>query len=217
MTKFDIITIFPEMFTDVLSASIIGRAQKNSLIQVRIHNLRDFTSDKHRSVDDIPFGGGVGMLFKIEPIFKALYKLTNNFEKNPKRQIILFDPRGKKLDQSHITKSAKKNNHYILICPRYEGVDERVKKFVDETISVGDYILSGAEIPAMLFVDTISRQIPNVLGKAESLTKETFKTENYKKYPQYTFPREFQGIPIPRVLLSGDHKKISEWRKKNAK
>ncbi|MFH1749544.1 MAG: tRNA (guanosine(37)-N1)-methyltransferase TrmD [bacterium] len=215
--KFDIITIFPEIFPTILNSSILGRAQKNNLIEIQIHNLRDFTRDRHRTVDDVPFGGGVGMLFKIEPIFKALYKLTNNFQKNPKRRIILFDPRGEKLNQKYIIKSAKKYNHYILICPRYEGVDERIKKFVDDTVSVGDYILSGAEIPAMLFVDSISRQIPKVLGKAESLADETFKTRNYKKYPQYTLPREFQGMQVPKVLLSGDHKKIEEWRKKNSK
>lgn len=214
MTRFDIITIFPEIFTDVFSTSIIGRAKNKKLIQIQIHNLRDFTTDKHKTVDHTPYGGGPGMLFKIEPIYKALRKLTGNFKKDSKRKIILFDPRGKKLDQKYLVKNAEKIDHFILICPRYEGIDERVRKFVDEVISVGDYILSGAEIPAMLFVDGISRQIKGVLGKEDSLIDETFRTETYKKYPQYTLPREFQGMKVPKILLSGDHKKIQEWRRK---
>lgn len=204
------------MFDEVLNSSILGRAQKNKLIKIQIHNLRDFTDDKHKTVDDKPFGGSVGMLMKVDVICKAIASLTNNFSKNPKRKIILFDPRGKKLEQSYLVKSAKKYNHFILICPRYEGVDERVLKFVDEQISIGDFITSGAELPAMIFVDALSRQIPGVLGKSESLADETFKKKGYKKYPQYTHPRNFRGQKVPEVLLSGDHKKILDWQEKNS-
>jgi len=213
MTKFEILTIFPEIFTEVFSTSILKRAQEKKLIQIRIHNLRDYTLDKHKTVDEKPFGGGPGMLMKVEPVYRALQKLTSNFKKDPKRKIILLDPRGKKLDQKFLVAEAKKIQQFILICPRYEGIDERILKFVDKSISIGDYVLSGAELPAMVFVDGITRLIPGVLGKTESLLDETFKEKNYKKYPQYTQPREFENMKVPEILLSGNHKKIVEWQK----
>jgi len=214
MTRFDIITLFPEIFENALDQSILGRAIKNKKIKVNLVNLRDFARNKHKTVDDKPFGGGPGMLMKVDVIYKALEKLTINFKKDPKRRIILFDPRGKTLNQKLVQTHASKYNHFILICGRYEGVDERILKFVDEQLSIGDFITTGGELPALIFVDAVTRQIPGVLGKEESLADETFKEKGYKKYPQYTQPREFEGLKVPEILLSGDHKKIKNWREK---
>jgi tRNA (guanine37-N1)-methyltransferase len=215
MKTFDIITIFPEMFGPVITTSIIGRAVANDIVHINLHNLRDYTLDKHRTVDDTPYGGGPGMLFKVEPVYNALKSLTENFKASPKRRVILLDPRGKSLDQSLVELSARQFDHFILIAPRYEGVDERILRYVDDTISIGDYILSGGELPAMVYIDAVIRQIPGALGKNESLDDETFKREGYTKYPQYTVPREFMGDTVPEVLLSGDHKKIEGWKQQS--
>lgn len=221
--QFDIITIFPNIFDSYLNESILKRAQKKGLIKIKIHNLRDYTSDKRRTVDDRPYGGGPGMLLKVEPIYKALQSLKS------KSKIILLDPAGKKFNQK-MAKQLSKLDRLILICGRYEGFDERVKKFVDENVSIGDYVLSGGELPAMVITEAVSRLIPGVIGKTESLKEETFselinlktyKLKNYIEYPQYTRPEIFtlgkKKLKVPQVLLSGDHKKIWEWKNKHVK
>jgi tRNA (guanine37-N1)-methyltransferase len=208
---FEIITIFPRIFDSYLSESLLYHAQKNKLVKVNIHNLRDFTKDKHKSVDDRPFGGGPGMVLKVGPIYRALFALGFKVEslksknKGKKEKIILLSPRGKKFNQ-RIAQRFSKLERIVLICGRYEGVDERVKNFIDEEISIGDYILSGGELPAMVIIEAVTRLIPGVLGNEESLKD--------LGYPVYTRPREFKGMKVPKVLLSGDHKKIEEWRKK---
>ena len=221
--KFEIITIFPDIFTSYFNESIISRARKKGLIKINIHNLRDYTVDKHKTVDDSPYGGGPGMVMMVEPIYKAIKALSKskfqnpNFKsnpksKNPKTKIILFSTRGKKFDQKMAQKFSKLDK-LIMICGRYEGVDERVAQYIaDEEISVGDYILTGGEIPAMIVIDAVSRFIPGVLGKHESLE------EIKGSYPVYTRPESIiinkKKRTVPKVLLSGNHKKIKEWRKK---
>ena len=212
MVKFDIITIFPEIFDSYFKESLIKRAQKRGYIKVKVHNLRKWAKDKHQTVDDRPFGGGRGMVMKVEPIFKAISSLEK-----PKTKVILFTPRGKKFNQQTAYRLSKLNN-LILICGRYEGVDERVAKYlINEEISIGDYDLMGGELPAMVVIETISRLIPGVIGKPELLKERITKTKGFKEYPQYTRPEVFKKWPVPRVLLSGNHKKIEEWREKHGK
>ncbi len=224
--KFDIITIFPNIFKSYFNESIIKRAQQKKLVKINIHNLRDYTTDRHKTVDDKPYGGGPGMVMMVEPIFKAVKKIKkSSYAKasagKQKSKVILFSPKGKKFDQK-MAKRFSKLDRLIMICGRYEGVDERVAKYiVDEEISVGNYVLTGGEIPAMLVVDAITRLIPGVIA-LESLKEESFsaQTTNYKlqnthyEYPQYTRPEVFNKWKTPKVLLSGNHKKIKEWREK---
>ncbi|MFH1705579.1 MAG: tRNA (guanosine(37)-N1)-methyltransferase TrmD [Patescibacteria group bacterium] len=217
MIKFDIITIFPEIFDSYFKESIINKAQKKGLIKVNIHNLRKWTRDKHRVVDDKPFGGGIGMVMKIEPIYRAVKAL-----KKQKTKVILFTPRGKKFDQKTAYRLSKLS-HVILICGRYEGVDERAAKHLaDEEISIGDYDLMGGEVPSMVIVETVSRLVPGVLGKPQLLKERITKTKGFIEYPQYTRPEVFspkKGVkwPVPDVLTSGNHKKIREWKEKHGK
>lgn len=202
---FDIITIFPNIFKSYFSESIVKRAQEKHLIKINIHNLRDYTKDKHKTVDDKPYGGGPGMIFKLEPVYNAVKKIKNK----KKSKVILFSAKGKKFDQK-MAKRFSKLDELILICGRYEGVDERIAKHIaDEEVSIGDYVLTGGEIPAMIVVDAVSRLIPGVLGKKESLE------EIKGSYPVYTRPEDFNKWKVPKVLLSGNHKKIEEWRKKH--
>ena len=211
--KFDIITIFPEIFTSYFAESLLARAQKKKLIEINIHNLRDWTVDAHKTVDDNPFGGGLGMVMKIDPIYKAVASLKT---KNYKLKTILFTPRGKKFNQKKAYELSKLNQ-LIMICGRYEGIDERVGKYLaDEQISIGDYDLMGGELPAMIVVETVSRLIPGVIGKDKFL-KEHIKDKGFIEYPQYTRPEEYNGWKVPNVLLSGNHKKIAEWRAKHGK
>ncbi len=229
MIRFSIITIFPEVFNSYFSQGIIKRAQKNKLIKIDIYNLRDFTTDKHKSVDDRPYGGGAGMILKVEPIYKAVKKIKSKV-KTQKSKVVLFSAKGMKFDQK-IARQFSKLHHLILICGRYEGVDERVAKYIaDKEISIGDYVLSGGELPAMVVVDVVSRLIPGVIKK-QSLNEESFtEIKNLKlkikssflEYPQYTRPEVFspkKGIKwkVPKVLLSGNHKKIEQWRKAHSK
>ena len=224
--KFDIVTVFPEAFESYLSSSIIGRAIKKKLIKVNIHNLRRWTSDKRKTVDDRPFGGGPGMVLKVEPIAKAIRSLTkqqttNNKQRKAKIRIILLSAKGKLFSQKDARRLAR-YKQLILISGRYEGVDERVKKYLtDEELSIGQYVLTGGELPAMVVIDACARLIPGVLGKQESLQDESFSEENYLEYPQYTRPETFgvkgKNRRVPKVLLSGDHRKIKEWREKNSK
>ncbi|MBU3959136.1 MAG: tRNA (guanosine(37)-N1)-methyltransferase TrmD [Candidatus Omnitrophica bacterium] len=209
MMRIDIITIFPKMFAPILNESIIKRAQNKNKVKIYIHNLRDYTQDKHRKVDDRPFGGGSGMVMRPESIFRAVEALK------PKSKIILLSPQGKRLNQK-IAKRLSGCKHLILICGHYEGIDERVRRYLaDEEISIGDYILTGGELPAIVLVDCLIRLIPGVLGDKNSLNFESFEG-NLLEYPQYTRPANFRGMKVPKVLLSGNHKKIQEWRKQEA-
>jgi tRNA (guanine37-N1)-methyltransferase len=214
MIKFDIITIFPEIFDSYFKESIINRAQKKRLIKINVHNLRKWASDVHKTVDDRPFGGGIGMVMKVEPIYRAVKELKR---KNKQAKVILFTPRGKKFNQKMACRFSRLH-HLILICGRYEGVDERVAKYIaDEPVSIGDYVLMGGELPAMVVVETVARLIPGVLGKPNLLKERITKEKGFIEYPQYTRPENFQGWKVPKVLLSGNHKKIIEWRRKYSK
>lgn len=213
MIKFNIITIFPNIFDSYFKESLIARAQKNKLIDIKIHNLRDYTSDKHKTVDDKPFGGGLGMTMKVEPIFRAIKAI----KKKKKTKVILFTPRGKKFDQK-TAYNLSKMDQLIFICGRYEGVDERVaKKIADIELSIGDYVLMGGEIPALVVIESITRLIPGAIGKKELLTERITKSKGFLEYVQYTRPEIFNNWKVPKVLLSGDHKKIEKWKKEHGK
>ncbi len=213
--KFDLITIFPKIFDSYFDESILARAQKKNLIKIKTHDLRQWTTDKHKSVDDSPYGGGPGMIFKVEPIYKAIKKLAPR--KNKKTRIILFSAKGKQFTQADARRLAK-YDQLILICGHYEGVDERVAEHIaDEELSVGNFVLTGGEIPAMIVIDAVSRLLPGVLGKKESLKQESFSEDGYLEYPQYTRPEKFRGWKVPEVLLGGNHKEIEKWRIKNSK
>lgn len=219
---FHIITIFPEIFDSYLKEGILRRAQLKKKVKIKIYNLRDFTKDKHKTVDDRPFGGGPGMVLKVEPIQKAINKIEKACpERN--RKIILLSAKGKKFDQKKAN-SLTKFKDIILICGRYEGVDERVAKYIaDEEISIGDYILSGGELGAMIITEAITRLIPGVLGNKESIEnkRQTTTNKQHFSYPVYTRPEkikiEKKERIVPKVLLTGDHKKIEDWRKINSK
>lgn len=215
MLNFHIISLFPEVFPGYFNASILGRAQKNKLLKTQLIQLRDFALDKHHTTDETPYGGGPGMVLKAEPIYKAVEFIKRKIAKtkNKKTRVILFSTRGKLLDQK-IAKRLFKYDHLVLICGRYEGVDERVAEYIaDEEISVGPYILSGGELPAMILTDAVARQVPGVLGKTASLE------ENKGSYPVYTKPEELKLASggktwrVPKVLLSGNHAEIEKWRK----
>ncbi len=211
--NFYIITLFPDSLKKVFSESIIGRAQKKGLINISLVDLRKFGQGKRKIVDDKAYGGGVGMVLRVDIIAKAINQLKFKI-KNSKLKIILLTPQGKTYNQKLVKKFSKEEN-LILICGHYEGFDERVRKLVDEEISIGDYILTGGEIPAMVLVDSMTRLIPGVLGKEESLKEESFE-KNLLEYPQYTYPREYQKMKVPEVLLSGNHAEIKRWREKEA-
>ncbi|MFC1645552.1 tRNA (guanosine(37)-N1)-methyltransferase TrmD [Candidatus Omnitrophota bacterium] len=222
--KIDIITIFPKIFGPILGESIIKRAQKKGLLKIAVHDLRDYSRDKHRKIDDRPFGGGPGMVFKPEPIFAAVKQIKakasakGGYASGGRRQnakVILLTPQGKTLNQKTAQRLSKCKN-LILICGHYEGIDERVRqKLVDEEVSIGDYILTGGELPAMVLVDTIVRLLPGVLGDKDSAKSESF-CHGLLEYPQYTRPANFKSKKVPKILLSGDHQKIANWRKEQA-
>ena len=223
MIQFDIITIFPEIFDSYLKESFIKKAQEKGKILIRIHNLRDYTCDKHKTVDDRPFGGGLGMVLKVESIYKAVEEIKRTKRlSNKKRKIILFTPRGRQFHQK-IAYQLSKLNQIIMICGRYEGVDERVAKYIaNMELSIGPYDLMGGELPAMVVIETVSRLIPGVLGKPQLLKERITKEKGFIEYPQYTRPEVFRPKKgkrwkVPIVLLSGNHKKIEEWRKKHRK
>lgn len=255
--KFDILTLFPDAVYGYCSESILGRAQEKNLIKITAHNFRDYSDDKHHKVDDAPYGGGAGMVLRVQPIYDCLKKIgvlsphaRGGVRGGGRRKtkIIIMDPDGKKFDQSMAQKFSKLDR-LVLICGRYQGFDERIYKFVDEKVSVGDFVLSGGELPAMAIVEAAARLLPGVLGNQESLNNETFsfgnhgdifstvipvktgiyngkkkdsrlrendKKNNDKKTepPLYTRPEDFLGFKVPKILLSGDHKKIEEWRRK---
>lgn len=212
--RIDIISIFPRMFDPVLNESIVKRAQNKRKVEIYIHNLRYYSQDKHKKVDDRPFGGGSGMVMRPEPIFNAVEDIKSK-AKVQKSKVILLCPQGERLSQKVLTRLVK-YKHLILICGHYEGIDERVRQYlVDEEISIGDYVLTGGELPAMVLVDCLVRLIPGVLGDKNSLNFETFEG-NLLEYSQYTRPADYRGMAVPDVLLSGDHKKIEAWRKREA-
>lgn len=204
--KIDILSIFPEMFNGFLSESIIKRAIDKKIVEINIINFRDYTPDPHNKVDDTPFGGGAGMVLMVEPIYNALEAI-----KTPDSHIILMSPAGKTFNQEK-AKTLKNYKHLIIICGHYEGFDDRIKSFIDEEISIGDFVLTGGELPAMMISDAVIRLLDGVINK-ESLESESFDTE-LLDYPVYTKPREFRGLKVPDVLLSGNHKEINEYRRK---
>ena len=207
--KIDILTIFPEMFTP-LTESIIRRAQDKGLVEIKVHNLRDWSTDKHHSVDASPYGGGPGMVMRVDVIDLAVTDLKKN---SPKARVILLDTKGKIYNQQK-AEELKDGEHLIFIAGHYEGIDQRVHEHIaDEVISIGSYVLTGGELPVMVVVDSIVRLIPGVLGSEESLLEESYQEEGKVEYPQYTRPEEYKGWKVPEVLLSGHHKKIGEWRK----
>ncbi len=216
--RLDIITLFPEMFAPVFSQSILGRATSEGKLQIIIHNLRDYTHDKHRSVDDTPYGGGSGMVLKPEPLFEAVNAIKSfplGYLHQPKRLTVFMTPQGEPFCQS-LASSLTHWDQLILVCGHYEGFDERARNLLaDLEISLGDFVLTGGEIPAMAVVDAVSRLLPGVLGDAYSAYEESF-TENLLEYPQYTRPRVFRGLEVPQVLLNGNHKEIALWRKEMA-
>src|SRR3989338_677085 len=216
--RFDIITIFPESLRGYFNSSILGRAKKDKKIEINLHNLRGFAQDKHKKTDGKPYGGGPGMVMKIEPIVKAILKIKSKILNLENSKIILFSPSGKKFTQKIAKDWARKYDSLILICGRYEGVDARVKKALNaKEISIGPYILTGGELPAAVVADAIARHVPNVLGKEESLEEE----RGMSGFPVYTKPEIFEfkdkKYIVPKVLLSGHHIKIKNWREKHSK
>ena len=210
--RFDIVSIFPGMFESPFADSIIQRAWEEGLLDLRVHDLRDYSLNKHRKVDDTPFGGGVGMVMNVEPIARVIAAIKKEV---PETRTILLSPGGRLFDQEKAWELSRLPS-LTLICGRYEGIDERVRlHFVDEEISIGDYVLTGGEIPAMVLVEAISRLVPGVLGDPESVVEESF-TGELLEYPQYTRPRDYQGFRVPEILVSGDHKKICDWQKAEA-
>jgi len=217
----DILTLFPQMFKGPFDESIIKRAQEKGLVKIKIHNLRDWAIDKRGTVDDRPFGGGPGMILRPEPIFNAVEDIKKQSTIQPFNHLtILLTPQGKLFDQKTARRLSKLDG-LILICGHYEGVDERVREhLVDEEISIGDYILTGGELPAMVITDAVVRLIPGVLKKSEATETESFSTLNSQlptlEYPQYTRPENFRGLKVPQVLLSGNHEEIAKWRRQQA-
>ncbi len=214
MLKIDVITIFPKMFENLTSYGVIKEGLSKSLYDVSIYDLRDFTKDKHKKVDDRPYGGGPGMVMSIQPIDDAVHhiKSRNKDLYDESRRVILLSPQGEKLNQA-VLKSLSKLKNIILICGRYEGVDERVRELgiADMELSIGDYILTGGEIPAMVVIDGVIRLLEGIVGKEESILKESFE-KDLLDYPQFTRPELYKGLKVPEVLLSGDHKRIEKWR-----
>ncbi len=209
--QFHVITIFPDLFSSPLSVSLLKKAQDRGLVACHVHNLRDYAGGKHRSTDDTPYGGGYGMVMKPEPIFAALEDVCHRLSQ-PRR--ILLSPQGTPLTQHKVGQLAAEGA-LVLVCGRYEGVDERVRAAVDEEISVGDYVLSGGETAALVVIDAVVRLVPGVVGRQESTQEESFST-GLLEYPQYTRPEEFRGLRVPEVLLSGNHADIARWRRRQA-
>lgn len=211
---FHVLTIFPAMFHSYFQESILARAQKEKKIAIKLYDIRQYTADKHRKVDDTPYGGGAGMVMKVEPIYNTIQK--EKLHKLPNRKIVLLSARGQSFSQAK-AESYQKLDHLILIAGRYEGVDQRVADHLcDEELSVGPYVLSGGELPAMAVIDAVSRLLPGVLGNEESLKEESHGSFALTEYPQYTKPEVFQGWPVPEILKSGNHQKIHDWRKKQS-
>ena len=208
----DIVTIFPAMVEAALSAGVVGRAVESKLLDVAIHDLRDFTTDRHRSVDDMPFGGGPGMVMKAEPIFRALDAIEAR--RGTPLTVLLTSPQGTRFTQGEAERLSRRE-HVVLLCGRYEGVDERVRSRVDEEVSIGDYVLSGGELPALVVLDTVARFVPGVVGDDRSVAEDSF-SRGLLDFPHYTRPAEVGTDRVPDVLLSGNHAEIRRWRKREA-
>lgn len=212
--RIDIVSLFPDMFAGPFGHSILKRAQEADLLHINIVNPREFTFDKHHTVDDTPFGGGSGMVMKPEPMFRAVDSIIQS-SNITSRRIVLMCPSGYRLDQAKVKELAS-YEQLILLCGHYEGIDERVRlHLVDEAISIGDYVLTGGELPAMVVVDSVARMLPGVLGSSSSAPQDSF-YNGLLEYPQYTRPREFEGMEVPEIILSGDHAKINRWRRKQS-
>ncbi len=213
MKKFQVITLFPEMFTGVFENSMMWKAQKDEIVQLSTINLRDYGIGPRQQVDDTPYGGGDGMLLKPEPLFAAVEAAKKN---DPTAKVLLMTPRGQRWKQSIAQNWSEADHGYIFICGRYEGYDERIVSLVDEQVSVGDYVLTGGELPAMTIIDSMVRLIPGVLGGEQSAQIESFSDGETLEFPQYTKPSEFNGMSVPDVLLSGNHAAIAKWREENS-
>lgn len=209
--KIDVLTLFPEMFSGPLDVSIVGRARKAGLLDLRLQNLRQWTHDRHKTVDDTPFGGGAGMVLKPEPIFEAVESLADD-----QSHVILTSPSGRPFNQA-IARELAQKEHLLIICPSYEGVDERVcEALVDDELSIGDYVLTNGGLPAMVIIDAVTRLLPGALGDDESVHDESF-SHGLLEYPHYTRPAEFRGMKVPEILLSGHHAEIEKWRTEQAR
>jgi tRNA (guanine37-N1)-methyltransferase len=211
MIRFDILTLFPDMFHSPLASSVLKRAIDRGIIRVNIYNIRDFTTDKHRVADDSPYGGGSGMVMMAGPIVTGIEGIKSA---TGSPRVILMTPQGVRFDHNEARRLSK-YDHLLFVCGRYEGIDERVRDYVDEELSIGDYILMGGELAVMVVIDVVSRFMPGVLGSAESVLEESF-ANALLEYPQYTRPRDFRGKRVPEVLISGNHRQITHWRRKEA-
>lgn len=215
MLRIDVITIFPELFERFLEESILGGARREGRIEVEVHDLRDWAGDRHRTVDDIPYGGGPGMVMKPEPLVEAIEAVSGRKNTGRGGWVILLSPQGARLDQEKVAELAR-GEHLVLVCGRYEGVDQRVIEMaVDEEISIGDFVLSGGEIPAMAVIEAVTRLVPGVLGNPRSVETESFQ-DGRLEGPQYTRPAEYRGHAVPEVLRSGNHGEIERWRRERA-
>ncbi len=208
--KIEVLTLFPEMFAGPLDASIVQRAREKKLLNLQVINLRDYTHDRHKTMDDKPFGGGPGMLLKPEPIFEAVENLAQK-----KTRMVLLTPVGRKFNQS-IARELSQEEHLLLICGSYEGFDERVRRLAHDELSIGDYVLTNGALPAMVIIDAVTRLLPGVLGDDESSRDESF-SHDLLEYPHYTRPADFRGMKVPEVLLSGNHAEIEKWRREQAR
>jgi tRNA (guanine37-N1)-methyltransferase len=217
MVRFDVLTLFPGMFAPVLAQSMLKRGQEKGLLSVQVHNLRDFTADRHKIVDDTPYGGGAGMVMKAEPILQAVAAVRRDAQSQGEEVRLLFPtPHGRPLTQSYVQELATESRRIVILCGHYEGVDERVRLALEpEEISLGDYVLTGGELPALVLIDATTRLVPGVLGDPHSAVDESF-ADSLLEYPQYTRPAEIDGIAVPEVLLSGHHEAIRVWRRKQA-
>ena len=212
--RFDVLTIFPEALTGFLSVGVLGQAIENRLVSAHLHDLRDFTDDPHRVVDDRPYGGGPGMLLKVEPLVRGIEEISSQMEGRNYRKILLSS-QGRLFTQDDAIEWGKLDG-LLLVCGRYEGVDERVVQFVDDEVSIGDYVLTGGEVAAAVIIEATARMLPGIVGRFESVTSDSFYDKNHLGPPQYTRPPEFRGLRVPEVLLSGDHARIERFREERA-
>ena len=213
--RIDILSIFPEMFSSVLSASMLGRAAAKGILEFHTHNIRDYSESKHKNTDDYPFGGGAGMVMMAQPIFDCISAIENEVGEGKSISRIVMTPRGRRLTPEIAMELAREEN-ILILAGHYEGIDERVMELIDDEISIGDYVLTGGELPAMVLIDCLSRFIPGVLGSSESTEDESFSGSGLLEYPQYTRPSVFRGREVPAVLLNGNHAEINKWRRQQA-
>jgi tRNA (guanine37-N1)-methyltransferase len=216
--RFTVITIFPQLIEDYFKEGLLSKALKSRKIQLKTINPRQFTKDRHQTVDDMPYGGGAGLVMKIEPLAKAIQSVTLRQARGSKimRRIILLDARGKRFTQKEARRLAK-YDQLVFICGRYEGIDERIKYYIDEKISIGDFVLMGGELATLAIIEAVARLKKGVLGNVESAQDESFSQESYLEYPQYTRPEVFEGHKVPKVLLSGHHQKVKKWRARQSR